>query len=59
MKWMEEHVMDREKNHILLVNINQSSEKKKMNQERTRDLMIIQKIKKKIVSLDRMNMSQP
>jgi hypothetical protein len=59
MKWMEEHVMDREKNHILLVNINQSSEKKKMNQERTRDLMIIEKIKKKIVSLDRVNMSQP
>jgi hypothetical protein len=27
MNWMEEHVMDREKNHIPLVNINQSYEK--------------------------------
>jgi len=38
---MKEHVMDREKNHIPLVNINQSYEKKKLNQERTRDMTII------------------
>jgi hypothetical protein len=40
MKWKEEHVMGREKNHIPLVNINKSYEKKKLNQERTRDLTI-------------------
>jgi len=49
-KWTEEHVMDREKNHIPLVNINQSYEKKKLNQERTQDLTIIKKenLKKKM-----------
>ena len=47
MKRMEEHVMDREKNHIPLVNLNQSYEKKKLNQERTRDLTIIKKERKK------------
>jgi transcription elongation GreA/GreB family factor len=41
MKLKEEHVMDREKNHIPLVNINQTYEKKKMNHERTRDLTIV------------------
>jgi hypothetical protein len=40
-KWTEKHVMDREKNHIPLVNIN-----KKLNQERTIDLMIIKTEKK-------------
>ena len=30
MKWTEKHVMDRGKNHIPLVNINQSYEKKKI-----------------------------
>jgi hypothetical protein len=46
MKWMEEHGMDREKNHIPLLNKNQSYEKRKLNQERTRNLMIIKKTEK-------------
>ena len=34
MTWKKEHVMDREKKHIPLVNKKQSLEKKKLNQER-------------------------
>ena len=60
MKWTEKHVMDREKNHIPLVNINQNYEKKKLNQERTKDLTIIKtENKKKIVDWERVNMHQP
>jgi hypothetical protein len=48
MKWTEKHVMDREKNHISLVNINQSYEKKKIESRKDKRLDIKdKKIKKK------------
>lgn len=61
MKWTDEHVMDREKNHVPLANKNQSYEKEKLNQERARDFMIINKTAnlKETVNGDRGNMSQP
>jgi hypothetical protein len=38
MKWTEEHVMNREKKHIPLVNINQSYEKKRNESRKDKKL---------------------
>jgi len=61
MKWMEEHVMDREKKYIPLVNINQSYEKKKNEPRKDKRLDDNKegKFKKKIANWDRVNISQP
>jgi len=61
MKWKEEHVMDREKNQIPLVNKNRYKKKKKLDQERKRDQMKIKKTAnfKEIVKWNRVKMSQP
>ena len=61
MKWKEEHVMDRQKNQIPLVNKNRYKKKKKLDQERKRDQMKIKKTAnfKEIVKWNRVKMSQP